>query len=263
MRCVAYATAESYRLKDLITFFSTKRCKTKRFREMLYVQGYQDESDLFIFAYGCVVFWSSTPEVEKQILKNLSSFEVGPAVHHEMDELRFDIDWEDQKPLMQNNHITLTSDNMMERAAVSYGLSQSVKLSMFEITVQTVTSEIEIFPQQLATHGKIFLSRKDIARKMGRIFLVRSSINLHTDLLDTPEFFWDYPEYESFYKMATKDLDVSQRTEILNKRLDMIQELYAMLTGELQHWHSSLLEWIIIILISVEIGMFLIKEFLV
>ena len=263
MRCVAYATAESYKIKDLITFFSTKRCKTKRFRDMLYVQGYQDESDIFIFAYGCIVFWSSSPEVEKQILKNLSVFEVSPAARQEMDTLRFEIDPEEHSPLMQNDRITLTSDNMMERAAVSYGLSQSVKLSFFEFTAQTVTGEIEKYPQQLAAHGKIFLSRKEIARKMGKIFLVRSSINLHTDLLDTPEFFWDYPEYESFYKMATKDLDVSQRTEVLNKRLDMIQELYSMLTAELQHGHSSLLEWIIIILISVEISLFLIKEFLV
>lgn len=263
MRCVAYATAESYRLRDLTTFFSTKRCKTKRFRDMIYVQNYLDESDLFIFSYGCVVLWNSTLEIEKQILKSISQFEIGSASRPEMDEFSFDVNGEEHKPLMQHDQITLTSDNMMEKAAVSYGLSQSIKLSLFESTVQSVISETENFPQQLATHGKIFLSRKEIARKMGRIFLVRSSINLHTNLLDTPEFFWEYPEYESFYKMITKDLEVSPRAEILNKRLDMIQELYSMLTGELQHGHSSLLEWIIIILISVEIGLFLIKEFLV
>jgi uncharacterized Rmd1/YagE family protein len=41
--------------------------------------------------------------------------------------------------------------------------------------------------------------------------------------------------------------------QVLNKRLDLIKELYDMLAGELHTAHSNTLEWIVIILILVEV----------
>jgi hypothetical protein len=35
--------------------------------------------------------------------------------------------------------------------------------------------------------GKISVSSRDLSRKIGQIFLERAEVNLHTDLLDTPE----------------------------------------------------------------------------
>ena len=41
--------------------------------------------------------------------------------------------------------------------------------------------------------------------------------------------------------------------EVLNKRLDIIKELFDMLASELANRHSNTLEWIVIILIMVEV----------
>ena len=79
-------------------------------------------------------------------------------------------------------------------------------------------------------------------------------------MLDTPDFFWEYPDHENLYKLITKNMDVPQRVEVLNRRLDMIKDLFSMLEEHLNHQHSSLLEWIIIILIFMEIVLFLVKE---
>jgi uncharacterized Rmd1/YagE family protein len=88
---------------------------------------------------------------------------------------------------------------------------------------------------------------------MGKLFLERSSINLHSDILDTPDFFWDYPELEPLYRMTAKDQDIKQRVDILNKRLNLIHELFEMLSDVFNNRHSSILEIIIIALISIEI----------
>ena len=40
---------------------------------------------------------------------------------------------------------------------------------------------------------------------------------------------------------------------MLNKRLDIIKELFDMLASELANRHSNTLEWIVIILIMVEV----------
>ena len=85
--------------------------------------------------------------------------------------------------------------------------------------------------------------------------MVKSKINLHYDLLDTPEFFWDYPEFEIYYEKVTNYLDIRSRVEVLNKKVEVIQELFDMLSNEQNHKYSSYLEWIIIVLIGVEIIM--------
>ena len=88
---------------------------------------------------------------------------------------------------------------------------------------------------------------------MGELFIERNSINLHLDVLDAPEFFWEYPEMEPLYKMMSNYLDIKSRVEVLNQRLDVVHELFEMLGNELNHQHSSRLEWTIICLIVIEV----------
>jgi uncharacterized Rmd1/YagE family protein len=88
---------------------------------------------------------------------------------------------------------------------------------------------------------------------MGVLFSERYSINLHSDILDTPEFFWRRPSFEPLYLNAAEFQDIQQRQTLLNHRLDMIHELYTMLSNELHVKHSTKLEWIIIILITIEV----------
>ena len=95
---------------------------------------------------------------------------------------------------------------------------------------------------------------------MGRIFIDRSSINLYIELLDTPNFFWDKTELEPFYEMLTEYVDQEGRLKIINTRLDLMRELMEMLVAELNNQHSSKLEWIIIILIFIEVTVTFAKE---
>ena len=101
--------------------------------------------------------------------------------------------------------------------------------------------------------GNISLSRKSLAKKIGTLFVERNYINLNSDILDTPDFFWRRAKYEPYYEMSIDFMDIKQRLGILNSRLDIIHELYGILSTELQHIHSSRLEWIIIFLILIEV----------
>lgn len=96
------------------------------------------------------------------------------------------------------------------------------------IAVSTIDNTRYI-PKSLAENGSIKLSRHKIAKIRGQLFLTKSDIILNYDLLDTPEFF-------------------------------TIHELFEMLADEQKYQHSSILEWIIIGLISFEIGMTIIDK---
>ena len=140
-----------------------------------------------------------------------------------------------------------------EKLAVSFALAQSVKLGVFERTVELTIQETRAIPERMAVDGKIRLERTAITKRIGQLFVDRASINLHSDILDHPDFFWEDDEWLSLYLKASKYLEIERRAEVLNKRLDIIKELFDMLASELHQSHSVKLEWIVIVLIAIEI----------
>jgi len=83
---------------------------------------------------------------------------------------------------------------------------------------------------------------------------------LNYDLLDVPDFFWEYPELDIYYSRIADYLEIRQRVEVLSKKLETIHELFRMMADEQKHQHSSMLEWIIIWLIAIEIAVFLVYD---
>jgi uncharacterized Rmd1/YagE family protein len=79
--------------------------------------------------------------------------------------------------------------------------------------------------------------------------------------LDTPDFYWSKPELEEYYTQISRSLDVRPRIAILNKKLDYANELATVLREHLSENHALVLEWMIIILITVEVGFELVHWF--
>jgi uncharacterized Rmd1/YagE family protein len=48
-------------------------------------------------------------------------------------------------------------------------------------------------------------------------------------------------------------VSLDQRTQVLNKRLDIIRDLFEVLGDELNSRHSGLMEWAIVVLILMEL----------
>jgi uncharacterized Rmd1/YagE family protein len=161
---------------------------------------------------------------------------------------------------IEEDEIIVQNKNTLTKLAISHGIAQSVKLTIFEDLIQKTIDHTKHLPSELARKGKIHLSRKEISQKMGELFIERNFINLHSEILDTPEFFWDHPELEPFYRRTSHYLDVSKRVEVLNKRLNVVHELFEILSNELNHQHSSRLEWTIIFLIVIEVIIALLRD---
>ena len=252
MRCTAYCTAASYTIPTLLQFLE-HRGKPTLYRDVIhttYAFGEEAVGDVFIFPYGVIVSWGLSEEEERRVLSDINPFERLSLSKPEYDNFTFSYG---SPSKIYQDEIVLQTPSILTKLAVSYGVAQSVKLTVFEDAIRKTIENTKQLPQELVRKGKIPLSRKDISRKIGELFLERNSINLHTDILDTPEFFWEYSELEPFYRSTANYLDISTRMEVLNKRLDIVRELLEMLGNELNHQHSSALEWTIIWLIVIEV----------
>jgi len=143
--------------------------------------------------------------------------------------------------------------DIRNRLSISYALATSVKLGSFEASIETTIREAQFIPEELATKGKISLSKLDVARKIGMLYMQKSSVNLMYDILDAPDFFWDFDNLRAIYQKCRRMVDIDQRVEVVNMRLDVVRELLEILRAELSEQHGARLEWVVIILIVVEV----------
>ncbi|AEE25008.1 protein of unknown function DUF155 [Glaciecola sp. 4H-3-7+YE-5] len=213
--------------------------------------------EVWLFDYGIAVFWGIDEDERLALLHRLNLAE-GLLTKASQEHFRFTLNAPESR--ISQDNISLAQDDHLARLAISHALAQSLKLNEYESQAQQTIQDHAHIPQTLAQTGKIKLSRRNIAKIRGKLFSTKSDIILHYGLLDTPEFFWEYPEYESTYNLAARYLEIHPRVDLLSKKLATIHELFDMLAGEQNHQHSSFLEWIIIILIAVEIVMFGAKE---
>eukprot|EP00755_Sulcionema_specki_P025247 Sspe_Gene.82886::Locus_54346_Transcript_6_7_Confidence_0.143_Length_2854::g.82886::m.82886 len=148
------------------------------------------------------------------------------------------------------DHFYLTSKSVEKMLALSYGLAQSAKLTEFEERVDHVIEDTKTYPNMLLvdpqSERERLLSHQELVKMRGKLFLHRMDINLHTDMLETPDFFWNRSELVRVYQEARKYMEITSRTSVLNKRLEVVHELFSVMYDELQTRTSNMLEWIII-----------------
>jgi uncharacterized Rmd1/YagE family protein len=216
--------------------------------------------EVVVFSFGAMVFWGVTEDDRENLVKKLAAFADGGRLNSEEENYGFELGTPQER--FHADTIFLAGDSRMQRLAVSHALAQSVKLNQFERQALRTIQETASIPRQLVESGRIKLSQRDIAQMRGNLFLTKSDIILNYDLLDTPEFFWEYPELESTYEVAARYLEIKPRVDVLSKKLETIHELLEMLADEQKHKHSANLEWTIIWLIAIEILFFLVHDIL-
>ncbi|MBV5319277.1 MAG: RMD1 family protein [Desulfobulbaceae bacterium] len=212
----------------------------------------------FIFDYGVCVLYRYDYESEKRLVDLLLKYAVNPLDPFIEEELDYQKSSEDGLRI-RNDLIEVDDVTELACLSLAHALAQSTKLAVFETSIEETIKKTKYIPVTLARKGAISLSRTKLAKERGRVYLEKSHVILQFNLLDTPEFIWEYPELEHYYLALSRYLEITPRATVLKNRLEVIQELLEMMADEQKHSHSSMLEWIIIILIAIEIGLFFFK----
>jgi len=229
--------------------------------------------EVYIFSFGAVVFWNFENDDHEKIWmsQNLFDVEGGDDVGEDEDEDEGEAIGQQNPPdavesandemafmygtsfHIHRDIVQLQTVEYGEKLALSFSLAKSANLSIFEWRLDQVIERNSHIPEQLARFGRIHMSRKEISMEIGRIFLVKSGINLENNILDTPEEFWEDDKFYGEYKKAMEYFDIDSRLELVNTRLEVMHDMNQILIEATQSHHASMLEWTVIILIVFEI----------
>ncbi|KAI9688896.1 MAG: hypothetical protein M1822_001253 [Bathelium mastoideum] len=159
---------------------------------------------------------------------------------------------EDQRP---------TIDIALAKVAFSSGFARSTRLAVLESRLDSLVESTRQIPDLLSTMTRFRrpkrFSRQFVLQKTGELLSLRAQLNLYSELTDSlPDIFWDSRHelgLEGYYDMVGKALDVGQRIKVLNERMDYAQEITTVLRETLNEKHGEFLEWLVILLIFIEV----------
>ncbi|KAK9455738.1 hypothetical protein V1511DRAFT_498578 [Dipodascopsis uninucleata] len=254
------------------------------------IQELHTKAELFIFAYGIVVFWNFTEHQERDILADIEFAETSgiPSsqpgkvsmkhkISHtvartgmivrpiseqdrEMEEFEFEYSIYSKSSRIMNDVITLRPTNkhvlLMHKLMISHAIAQSTKLSYFETKMEQISeNDLKHVPKKLALEGSLGdLNRTEVMKIEGKIFRLRVDVNLSSNILDVPEFVWEEePEYHEFYTAVRDYLEIKPRISILNFRCRVFLDLADVLADSIAETNMSNITWIVIVLIVVSI----------
>ncbi|XP_014788742.1 required for meiotic nuclear division protein 1 homolog [Octopus bimaculoides] len=217
------------------------------------------EREIFLFREGAIVFWNMSVTERNEVLHSIEKYSASPYASSlyltENECLKYDYS-ADRKTCLEKDviHINVADQfDSLVKYAFSNALSLSVKLAIWEESLVRFVDTIEPVIEDVRLGKRIRVSRDQILRMTGELFTLRHLINLSSDLLDTPDFYWDRENLEPLYQKMANYLSINRRTKVINEKLKHCCELTELLSSHLNDKHHTRLEWMIIILILVEV----------
>lgn len=142
---------------------------------------------------------------------------------------------------------------LLHKAAFAIGFSRSTRLSVLESALENHIQLTRANSERMSRGEQIHTREADVLRLTGRLFLLRGKLNFYSELIETPDVYWTEPNLEKIYESISRSLDITPRISILNRKLDYATEEQRALLSVLTEKKSTRLEWIIIVLIMVEV----------
>ncbi|KAG7193649.1 uncharacterized protein KQ657_000334 [Scheffersomyces spartinae] len=227
--------------------------------------------EMFVFAYGIVVFWNFSEIHEKNILADLMFASHTPPLlinpideqYIETEEFHFDYDSYIQRPRIFNDMITLRSADHLIKLTMSHAIAQLTKLCLFESRMVNILQLISKLPKKLALTGRVGLKRQQITRKSGKLFKLRVDVNLSSSILDTPDFFWsDEPALHPLYNAVREYLEIDERVQVLNDRCKVFLEFLDITSDSMNEKNTNRITWMIIVIIFLSLFVSIFEFFL-
>ncbi len=160
---------------------------------------------------------------------------------------------------IDNDTIILREYTLVNLLIIDLAISQSVALDLYEQKLSDYYERSRNLIDTADTYS--IFKRAKLARFAKQLVLIRHDMVIDLHLLDKPDIAWENEDVEMLYNRLAAVLELKTRFEVVEYKLSSIKDDIIMVMDLTNHNHSSFLEWIIIILIAVEIVMGLTEWF--
>lgn len=218
-----------------------------------------EDSYLYIKDYGSVAFMNCPTRIMDEIIASIDSkykqeddrVEQYQIQVNKSEKIKVDFD-AISVPRMTSDFAHVILLNLAQSVALDYYWKQSEQL------LETTNT----FSRSLEKSGTLPIRRKKLRMFVGETLNLKNGIAENLFIFDSPKVAWQDASLSNLDFLLNDELETLNRHNGLQHNLGVIKENLDLFTDILQHKHSSILEWIIIALILLEVIQVLIERIL-
>jgi uncharacterized Rmd1/YagE family protein len=204
------------------------------------------------FRNGVVVLWNCLPDLVLMAMNRIQALlpaarpvervrdSVVLLLGKETDRVNFKDIWLER---LSVEHIRIISESM----------ARSVALDQCEGDVSEALHKTSTVVRRMKSEGALTKSSKEIVQTIGFTMHIRETILAQLSLFDDPPETWQSETLSRLFEQLNQSFDIRNRLHSLQAKLEYLADLNLILTDLLQHRQSQRLEWIVVILIVIEV----------
>ena len=247
----AVQIAESFNIKKFRAEFRAE-AESATNSEVFYVIA-DTNRFLYVFDYGVVVFANYDELAKSEFVRFVKNYATTLVELDLFEEYRIELDTKLHKPIVKNDYVSIHHVDPSVLRIVMLNTGQSVALEYYEMLTDDLITSSKLYIQELEQRGKLSISKTNLLKYIGKVLNVKNSIVDNLYILDDPNLVWDNEELNLLNRNLKANFDINTRFKDLDYRLQIVEDNLKLFTDVLNVRESSRLEWIIIILILIEI----------
>jgi len=247
----ALQIAEAFNIKKLRAEFGVEAYSGTT-SELFYALK-DKERFLYIFDYGVIVFANYTVLEKNEFIQFIKNYATTLVDLDLFEEYKIETDENIPKYMVKNDYVTVNQINPSVLRIVMLNIGQSVALEYYEVLTDELITSSKVYILELEQRGKLSISKNNLLKYIGKVLNVKNSIVDNLYILDDPNLVWDNKDLSLLNRNLKANFDINPRFKDLDYRLGIIEDNLKLFTDVLNVRESSRLEWVVIILIALEI----------
>ena len=213
-----------------------------------------DPERVYLFYFGCVVFINCSGDIIARFLdgikQHVDAVKIPPQLSFR-EEYQLEID-PGRVAAITNDYAVMQKYNQAFTDIICFVIAKSVALERIEERVDAVFDEVEVLIANLGK-GTLELPDRVMAKLASSILGFKFTSIAHIMVLDKPDITWDDPEADRLYLTMASLFELNPRYQEIKHKSETLLDMTDVFSSISHARRSNRLEWIIIILIVIEV----------
>lgn len=248
MQVLSYQIADSIDIKQVKSAYKAQLHHSDA-DELFY--RVNDTEYIYVFKYGVVCFLNCITAKIDDFINLIAPYCKNLFQNKLSEEFKIEVNARENK--LGFNEIEIVNADVEILRLIMLNVSQSVALDYYYEQTNKLLEETNYFTQILERKGKLGISGTNLKKYIGKTLILKNRIVENLYIFDSPPEVWEDENLNKIDTGLKRTFDLQERFRNIQEGLGIVTENLDLFRDLLQYKNSNLLEWIVIILILVEV----------
>lgn len=213
---------------------------------------------VYVFKYGVVCFLNYEEGPRRAFIQLLAPY-CKNVFEQPLNE-EFEVEAEAKENKLGFNKIEIIKPDVEVLRLIMLNVSQSVSLDYYLELTNLLQEETHSHTRTLERKGRLDISGKNLKMYIGKTLNLKNRIAENLYIFDSPPETWEDENLNRLDQGLKRTFDLQERYRDIREGLEIIKENLELFKDLLQYRNSTFLEWIVIILVALEVIDLLIEK---